>query len=444
MSAEGIGLHNELNLEPYWMPFTSNRAFKKDPRLLVSARGMYYTTTDGRQVMDGMSGLWCCNAGHCHPRLVEAVREQVAELDYAPAFQMGHPRIFELAERLAKLAPDPLGHVFFTNSGSESVDTALKIALGYHAVRGEAGRTRLVGRARGYHGAGFGGITVGGIGNNRKSFGPLLPGALHLPHTHDLVHNAFSRGQPDWGAHFADELENIVAVNDASTIAAVIVEPFAGSGGVLIPPKGYLERLREITSRHGIVLIFDEVITGFGRFGSSFAAERFQVTPDLITTAKGLTSGMMPMGAVLVHRDIHDTFMQGPELAIELFHGYTYSGHPVATAAAHAALDVYAEEDLFARAKTLEPIWEQALHSLRGKPHVIDVRNFGLVGAVELEPRNGAPTARALDAFRKAYDAGLLVRTTGDIIALAPPLIISEQEIARIAATLDDVLANLD
>ncbi len=444
MSAEALGLHNELNLEPYWMPFTANRAFKKDPRLFVSARGMYYQTADGRQVMDGMSGMWCCNAGHCHPKLVQAVQAQVMELDYAPAFQMGHPRVFELAERLANLAPEGMGRVFFTNSGSESVDTALKIALGYHSARGEAGRTRLVGRARSYHGVGFGGITVGGIGNNRKGFGPLLPGALHLPHTHDLEHNAFSRGQPAWGAHFADELENLIAVNDASTIAAVIVEPFAGSGGVLIPPRGYLERLREITSRHGIVLIFDEVITGFGRFGASFAAERFQVTPDLITTAKGLTSGMVPMGAVLLRDEIYDAFMHGPQPAIELFHGYTYSGHPLATAAAHAALDVYAEEDLFARARSLEMVWEEALHSLAGKPHVIDIRNFGLVGAIELEPRPDAPTARAMDAFGKAYDAGVLVRTTGDTIALAPPLIIKETEIERIVGTLAEVLSNLD
>jgi beta-alanine--pyruvate transaminase len=442
--SEALGLHNELNLEPYWMPFTSNRAFKKDPRLFVSARGMYYTTADGRQVMDAMSGLWCCNAGHCHPKLVQAVQAQVDELDYAPAFQMGHPRIFELAERLSNLAPEGFGHVFFTNSGSESVDTALKIALGYHAARGEGQRTRLVGRARGYHGAGFGGITVGGIGNNRKGFGPLLPGALHLPHTHDLERNAFSRGQPAWGAHFADELENIIAVNDPSTIAAVIVEPFAGSGGVLIPPQGYLERLREITARHGILLIFDEVITAFGRFGASFAAERFGVSPDLITTAKGLTSGMVPMGAVLMRDEIHDAFMRGPELAIELFHGYTYSGHPVATAAAHAALDVYAEEDLFARVRGLESVWEDALHSLAGKPNVIDVRNFGLVGAVELEPRVDAPTARAMDAFKRAYEAGVLVRTTADTIALAPPLIIEKEEIERIALTLGEVLSKLD
>lgn len=444
MSGNALGLHNELNLAPYWMPFTANRAFKKHPRLFVSARGMYYTTADGRQVLDAMSGMWCCNAGHCHPKLVQAVQEQAATLDYAPAFQMGHPRIFELAERLAQLAPGPLNKVFFTNSGSESVDTALKIALGYHAARGEAGRTRLVGRARGYHGAGFGGVSVGGIGNNRKGFGPLLPGVLHLPHTHDLERNAFSRGQPAWGAERADELENLIAVNDASTIAAVIVEPFAGSGGVLIPPQGYLERLREITSRHGILLIFDEVITGFGRLGASFAAERFGVTPDLITTAKGLTSGMVPMGAVLLRDEIYDAFMHGPEIAIELFHGYTYSGHPVAAAAAHAALDVYTEEDLFARARRLEPVWEQALHSLEAKPHVIDVRNLGLVGAIELEPRADAPTARAIDAFAKAYEAGVLVRTTGDIIALSPPLIIEETEIERIAATLADVLSKLD
>lgn len=429
-----------LDLKPYWMPFTGNRAFKQHPRLMVGAQGMYYRTVDGSQVLDGIAGLWCCNAGHCHPRIVEAIRAQAGEMDYATAFQMGHPKVFELAERLADLAPTGLDHVFFTNSGSEAVDTALKIALAYHHARGEASRTRLIGREKGYHGVGFGGISVGGLGNNRKAFGPLLPGVDHLPHTHDLQHNAYSRGQPAWGAHLADELERLVALHDASTIAAVIVEPMAGSAGVLLPPQGYLERLRAICDRHGILLIFDEVITGFGRLGTSFAAQRFGVTPDLITCAKGLTSGAVPMGAVLVQGDIYQTFMQGPPQAIELFHGYTYSGHPLAAAAGLAAQAVYREEGLFERARELEPVWEEALHSLRGLPHVIDIRNLGLVGAVELEPKPGEPTARAMAVFRECFERGVLIRTTGDIIALSPPLIVEEAQIAQIIDTLGGAL----
>ena len=437
-------LHNELSLDAYWMPFTANRAFKADPRLLVSASGTRYRADDGREVLDGISGLWCCNAGHGHPRIVEAIANQVAELDYATAFQVGHPKVFALAERLADMAPENIDAVFFTNSGSESVDTALKIALAYHHARGESERTRFVGRERGYHGAGFGGTSVGGIGNNRKHFGPLLPGVLHLPQTYDHEHQAFSRGQPEWGAHLADELERIVAVNHASTIAAVIVEPFAGSAGVLIPPVGYLERLREITAKHGILLIFDEVITAFGRLGAGFAAERFGVVPDLITIAKGLTSGAVPMGAVLARGEIRKTIIDAAPDAIELFHGYTYSGHPVSAAAAHAALDVYRDEGLFERSRTLEPVLEDALHGLRDKPHVRDIRNLGLVGAVELEPRPGEPTARATEVFGRAFDRGILVRTTADIIAVAPPLIVVEDEIATLAAVLGDVLDGLD
>ena len=433
-------LHNELDLDAYWMPFTANRAFKSAPRLIQSASGMMCRTDDGRDLLDSISGLWCCNAGHCHPRIAAAIAEQAATLDYTTAFQVGHPTVFRLAERIAAMAPGDLDAVFFTNSGSESVDTALKIALAYHQARGDASRTRLIGRERGYHGVGFGGMSVGGIGNNRKSFGPLLPGVLHLPTTYDYRHQAFSRGQPEWGAHLADELERIVAVNHPSTIAAVIVEPFAGSAGVLVPPVGYLERLREITAHYGILLIFDEVITAFGRLGASFAATRFEVVPDLITCAKGITSGTVPMGAVLARESIRSTIIENAPDAIELFHGYTYSGHPLASAAAMATLDVYEDEQLFERAATLAPVFEDALHALADKPHVKDIRNIGLAGAVELEPRAGEPGARASAAFADAYERGLLIRTTGDIIALAPPLIASRDDVECIATTLGKVL----
>jgi beta-alanine--pyruvate transaminase len=428
------------DLEPYWMPFTANRQFKAQPRLLVGAKGLHYTTADGRRILDGTAGLWCCNTGHGHPKIVAAIQRQAAEMDYAPAFQMGHPKAFELAARVAALSPGDLDHVFFTNSGSEAVDTALKIALAYHRARGEATRTRLIGRERGYHGVGFGGMSVGGIATNRKFFGPLLAGADHLPHTHLPEKNAFSRGQPAHGAYLADELERLVALHDASTIAAVIVEPVACSTGVLVPPKGYLKRLREICSKHGILLIFDEVITGFGRLGTSFAAEYFDVLPDLITTAKGLTSGTVPMGAVIARKNIYDAFMTGPEHAIELFHGYTYSGHPLACAAGLAALDVYAEERLFDNVRTLAPYWEDAAHALKGLPHVIDIRNLGLIAAIELAPIAGQPTKRAFDAFLRAYDKGLLVRTTGDIIALSPPLTITKAQIDELFGTLAQVL----
>ncbi|HEV2547626.1 MAG TPA: aspartate aminotransferase family protein [Stellaceae bacterium] len=428
------------NLEPFWMPFTANRQFKAKPRLLVGAQGMHYITAEGRRVLDGTAGLWCCNAGHSHPKIVAAIAEQAAEMDYAPAFQMGHPKAFELAARVAALFPGDLDHVFFTNSGSESVDTALKIAIAYHRVRGEGTRTRLIGRERGYHGVGFGGISVGGIVNNRKFFGPMLSGVDHLPHTYDREKQAFSRGQPEWGAHLADELERIVTLHDASTIAAVIVEPVACSTGVLVPPKGYLKRLREICTKHGILLIFDEVITGFGRLGTSFAVDYFDVMPDLVTTAKGLTSGAVPMGAVVARKAIYDAFMTGPDHAIELFHGYTYSGHPLACAAGLAALDIYAEEGLFERARTLAPYWEEAVHALKGLPHVIDCRNLGLIAAVELEPIAGQPAKRAFDAFLRAYENGLMIRTTGDIIALSPPLTISKGEIDELFGKLATVL----
>ncbi len=430
----------ELNLNAYWMPFTGNRAFKKSPRMIERAEGMYFYTPDGRQVLDAIAGLWCVNAGHCHPAIVAAIQEQAATLDYATAFQMGHPKVFQLAERVIDMAPDGIDHAFFVNSGSEAVDTALKIALAYQRLKGEGSRTRLIGRERGYHGVGFGGISVGGIVANRKMFGTMLAGVDHLPHTHDLAHNAFSRGLPQWGAHLADELERLVTLHDASTIAAVIVEPIAGSTGVLMPPQGYLQRLREICDKHGILLIFDEVITGFGRTGEPFAAQSFAVTPDLITCAKGLTSGAIPMGGVLATKEIYDTFMTGPENMIEFFHGYTYSGHPMAAAAGLATMDVYAAEGLLQRVNELAPVWEDAIHSLKGLPHVIDLRNYGLVGAVELEPAPGAPMKRAMEVFTGCWDEGVLIRTTGDNIALSPPFVIDESQIARIVDTIGRVL----
>ncbi|WP_334060815.1 aspartate aminotransferase family protein [Limimaricola cinnabarinus] len=437
MNAE-TRIRNDLGA--YWMPFTANRQFKDNPRMIASAEGMYYTTTDGRKVMDGTAGLWCVNAGHCAPRITEAVQRQVEELDYAPAFQMGHPKAFELASRLAELAPGKLNHVFFTNSGSESVETALKIALAYHKARGEAGRTRLIGREKGYHGVNFGGISVGGLVNNRRAFGTLLGGVDHLPHTHDIARNGFTKGQPEHGAELADELERMVALHGAETIAAVIVEPMAGSAGVILPPKGYLQKLREITRRHGILLIFDEVITAYGRMGRAFGADYYGVEPDMITTAKGLTNGVIPMGAVLASEAIHDAFMTGPDHMIELFHGYTYSGNPMACAAALAALDTYREEALFERAASLEDYWADALFSLRDKPGVIDIRAVGLVGAVELEPFADQPTKRAFDTYLRAWDKGVHLRTTGDTIAMSPPLIIEKSEIDQLVGTLGAAL----
>lgn len=433
----------DLNLDPFWMPFTANRQFKQSPRLLVSAAGMYYRSIDGREILDGTAGLWCVNAGHCRPEIVSAIAQQAATLDFAPTFQMGHPGPFQVADRLRAMTPDPLNHVFFANSGSEAVDTALKIALAYHRLRGEGARQRLIGRERGYHGVGFGGISVGGIAPNRKFFGSLLAGVDHLPHTHNLEQNAFSKGQPAWGAHLADELERLVALHDASTIAAVIVEPLAGSTGVLIPPQGYLERLRTICDRHGILLIFDEVITGFGRLGAPFASQYFGVTPDLITVAKGLTNAAVPMGAVIVRDDIYETFMQGPAGQIEFFHGYTYSGHPLACAAALATLEIYEKEALFERAASLAPYWQEAIHSLRGLPHVIDIRNLGLVAGIELAPREGQGGARGYDALCRAFEAGLLIRVTGDIIALSPPLVVERSHIDQMVEILSRVLREL-
>jgi beta-alanine--pyruvate transaminase len=436
-------LPNEADLSQFWMPFTANRQFKAAPRLLARAAGMHYETPDGRKILDGTAGLWCVNAGHSRPSIVAAIRNQAAELDYAPPFQMGHPLAFEFARRLGELMPTH-DRIFFSNSGSEAVDTALKIALAYHRARGDATRTRLIGRERGYHGVGFGGMSVGGIAGNRKAFGAMLPGVDHLRHTHDLARNAFTRGEPAHGAELADDLERLVALHDASTIAAVIVEPMAGSTGVLIPPKGYLQRLRDICDRHGILLIFDEVISGFGRLGAPFAADRFGVMPDMITAAKGVTNGAVPMGAVFVKRAVHDAFMQGPENLVEFAHGYTYSGHPLACAAGLATLDVYRDEGLLTRARDLEEDWADALHGLKGARHVIDIRTLGLVGGIELEPRPGAPGARAYEAFVKCFEAGLLVRVTGDIIALSPPLIVEKEQIGRIASIIGDVLKTVD
>jgi beta-alanine--pyruvate transaminase len=427
-------------MDAYWMPFTANRQFKKSPRLLAKASGMHFWTPEGRQILDGIAGLWCVNAGHSRPRIVQAIAEQAAELDFAPPFNMGHPKAFELAERLVELSPKGLNKVFYTNSGSESVETALKMAIAYHRVRGDASRTRLIGRERGYHGVNFGGISVGGMVANRKMFGSLLAGVDHLRHTHDLSRNAFSRGLPEHGAELADDLERMVALHDASTIAAVIVEPVAGSTGVLLPPKGYLQRLRDICDKHGILLIFDEVITGFGRLGAPFAATHFGVTPDLMTVAKGITNGCVPMGAVFAKQHIHDAFMTGPDHLIEFFHGYTYSAHPLACAAALGTLDTYAEEGLLTRAAKMAPVFEDALHSLKGVPHVIDVRNIGLVGGIELAPIAGQSGKRAFDVFLACWERGLLIRTTGDTIALSPPLIIESSHIEQMVATLTDVL----
>jgi beta-alanine--pyruvate transaminase len=429
------------DLSNLWMPFTANRQFKEQPRLLAQAKGMYYTTVDGRQVLDGTAGLWCVNAGHGRQEIIEAITQQATELDYAPSFQLGHEDSFRAATAVAKMMPQGMDRIFFTNSGSESVDTSLKIALAYHRARGEGQRTRLIGRERGYHGVGFGGISVGGISPNRKTFsGSLIPGVDHLPHTHDLSKNAHTRGQPEWGQHFADELERIVALHDASTIAAVIVEPLAGSTGVLVPPQGYLEKLREITAKHGILLIFDEVITAFGRLGATTAAARFGVTPDLMTLAKGISNASVPAGAVAVKREIHDTVVGAASTGIEFFHGYTYSAHPLATAAILATLEIYEREQLFERANSLAPAFENAAHRLQDARHVVDVRNLGLVAGIELAPRDGAPGARAAEVFSKCFDRGLLVRYTGDIIAISPPLIIEEEQIEEIFSTLDEVL----
>lgn len=430
-------------LAAFWMPFTANRAYKSNPRQIVAASGMYYRDSNGGKILDGTAGLWCCNAGHCRPEIAAAISCTASELDFAPTFQLGHPLPFELANRVADLMPEGLDRIFFTNSGSESVDTALKIAIAAQRAKGQGTRNRLIGRERGYHGVGFGGISVGGIGTNRRTFGGGLPGADHLQHTHNLEQNAYSKGFPKWGGHLADELERLVGLHGADTIAAVIVEPMAGSTGVLIPPVGYLQRLRDICDRYGIILIFDEVITAFGRVGGATAAGTWGVTPDIITMAKGLTNASVPMGAVAVRRELHDAVINNVEGGIELFHGYTYSGHPLASAAGLATLDLYAHEGLFERGAELASYWEDAAHSLKGRQHIIDIRTIGLVAGIELEPRPGDFGKRATELFHSCFDSGLLVRATGDIIALSPPLIVEKAQIDEMFGKLGDLIDHI-
>src|SRR3990167_4818296 len=429
------------DLDAFWMPFTANRQFKANAQLVTAAQGVYYTLDNGHQLLDGTAGLWCVNAGHAQPKITAAIQKQAAQLDYVSNFQMGHTGAFQLAHNLTKILPSPLGHIFFTNSGSESVDTALKIAIAYHALRGEGTRTRLIGRERAYHGTGFGGISVGGIVKNRIPFGPLLPGIDHLPHTHNLEKAAFSRGQPTWGAALADNLERLVELHDASTIAAVIVEPMAGATGVLIPPQGYLERLRSICDKYSILLIFDEGITGFGRLGAPFAATLLGVTPDIMALAKGLTNGAVPAGAVAVHNEIYDTFMnKAPRNGIEFFHGYTYSGHPLAMAAGLATLEVYQEQDIFGHAKVISAYWEDAAHSLRGLPGIVDIRNLGLVAGIEFDNKiKGvyAHTAKIADA---CFEKGILVRALGANLVLSPPLIIEKKHVDQLFGTIADAI----
>ena len=432
-----------LNLDNYWLPFTPNKKFKPYPRLLTSAKGMFYKSDDGREVLDGIAGLWCTNAGHCHPKIVAAVQNQAAELDYATAFNMSHPKAFELAEKVSSLTPQGLDRIFYGNSGSEAVETAMKVALAYHASKGDGQKTKFIGREKGYHGVNFGGVSVGGLTPNRKSFGPLLPGIDHMPHTWDLEHMAFSKGQPEWGLHLADELEKILILQDPSTVAAVIIEPVTGSGGVIVPPVGYLERIREICTKHNVLLIFDEVITGFGRLGCCFAANRFDVRPDMITMAKGLTSAMIPMSAVAFDNSIYDQLMEGPEAMIELFHGYTYSGHPVACAAGIAALDVYEEEGLFDRAKEMEPHFQEAIHSLKGLNQVIDIRNIGLMGAIHFGSDGLPATEFAAKVFQHCYDNNVLVRYSGEFLVLSPSLIVEKEHLDMITDALKAAITSV-
>ncbi|WWT17897.1 aspartate aminotransferase family protein [Pararoseomonas sp. SCSIO 73927] len=434
-----MSLPRPNNLDSFWMPFSDNRHFKGTPRMLARAEGMSYFTPEGREVLDGTAGLWCCNAGHGRREIVEAIQKQAAIMDFAPTFQLGHPIAFEAAARVAEMTPAGIDKVFFTNSGSESADTALKIALAYQKARGQAQRVRLIGRERGYHGVGFGGMSVGGIGGNRKQFGAMLPYVDHLPHTHDPARNAFTKGQPEHGVELANRLMDLIALH-GDTIAAVMVEPVAGSTGVLVPPKGYLERLREICDANGILLIYDEVITGFGRLGTDFGAERLGVAPDIMTMAKGLTNAAVPMGAVATTNEVYDTVVNNSAAGIELFHGYTYSGHPLASAAAIATLALHREEDLPGRARAIEPYWQEAAHSLRSAPGVVDIRDFGLIAGIELAPREGKPGTRAMEIFRKCFDDGVLVRVTGDIVALSPPLIIEKPHVDRIFGTLSDAI----
>jgi beta-alanine--pyruvate transaminase len=434
-----INVPRPNNLDAFWMPYTDNKYYKGTPRMLARAEGMSYFTPEGREILDGTAGLWCCNAGHGRREITEAIQKQAAIMDFAPTFQLGHPIAFEAAARVSEMTPEGMDHVFFVNSGSEAADTALKIALAYQKSIGQAQRVRLVGRERGYHGVGFGGMSVGGIGPNRKQFGAMLPYVDHLPHTHLPAQNRFCKGQPEHGAHLADALESLVALH-GDTIAAVMVEPLAGSTGVLVPPVGYLQKLRELCTKHGILLIFDEVITGFGRLGTNFGAERLGVTPDIMTMAKGLTNAAVPMGAVATTDVVHDAIIHGSPSGIELFHGYTYSGHPLASAAAIATLELHRAEDLPGRAKAIEPYWQVAAHAMRDVPGVVDVREMGLIAGIELEPRPGKPTARALDVFRWCFDQGVLVRVTGDIVALSPPLIIENRHVDRLFGTLADAI----
>ena len=431
-----MSIQQNLNLDNYWLPFTPNKKFKAEPRLLVSAKGMYYKSDDGKEILDGISGLWCCNAGHCHPKIVSAVQNQVAELDYATAFNMSHPKAFELAEKISELTPKGLDRVFFGNSGSEAVETALKVALAYHASKGDGQKTKFIGREKADHAVKFGGVAVGGLTPNRKSFGPLLPGIDHMPHTWSPEHMAFTKGQPEWGLHLSEDLEKILILQDPSTVAAVIIEPVTGSGGVIVPPIGYLERIREICTKHDVLLIFDEVITAFGRLGDSFAANRFNVRPDIITMAKGLTSAVIPMSAVAFDTNIHDQLMKGPEAMIELFHGYTYSGHPVACAAGIATLDVYQEEGLFDQAKELEPVFEEALHSLKGLNQIIDIRNIGLMGAVHFGSGDKPATEFAANVFQHCYENDVLVRYSGEFLVLSPSLVATKEHIHQITDAL--------
>ena len=432
------------DLEHFWMPYTNNRDFKRSPKMIASAEGMYYTTVEGKKILDGLATLWCVNAGHCRPKIVEAIRKQAGTLDFCSTFSVGHPLPFEVARRISELTPEGLDHVFFVNSGSEAADTALKIALAYHRLKGQATRTRFIGRERGYHGVNLAGISIGGVPANRKAYGMMIPGVDHLRHTHDPARSAFSRGQPALGAEFADELENrIIPLHDASNIAAVIVEPVSGAGGVLIPPQGYLQRLRQICDKHGILLIFDEVITGFGRLGTPFASEYFGVKPDLIMFAKGITSGTVPMGGVIVKREIYETFMEAAGSGVDFFHGYTYSGHPLSSAAALGTLDTYAEEGLLTRAATLAADFENGVHSFKGMPHVIDCRNLGLIGAIEFAPRPDAPGARAKDVFNQCWERGVFVRAIGDNIAFCPPLIAEKKHLDEMFGVVTEVVRGL-
>ena len=432
------------DLEHFWMPYTNNRDFKRSPKMIASAEGMYYTTVEGKKILDGLATLWCVNAGHCRPKIVEAIRKQAGTLDFCSTFSVGHPLPFEVARRISELTPEGLDHVFFVNSGSEAADTALKIALAYHRLKGQATRTRFIGRERGYHGVNLAGISIGGVPANRKAYGMMIPGVDHLRHTHDPARSAFSRGQPALGAEFADELENrIIPLHDASNIAAVIVEPVSGAGGVLIPPQGYLQRLRQICDKHGILLIFDEVITGFGRLGTPFASEYFGVKPDLIMFAKGITSGTVPMGGVIVKREIYETFMEAAGSGVDFFHGYTYSGHPLSSAAALGTLDTYAEEGLLTRAATLAADFENGVHSFKGMPHVIDCRNLGLIGAIEFAPRPDAPGARAKDVFNQCWERGVFVRAIGDNIAFCPPLIAEKKHLDEMFGVVGEVVRGL-